>query len=88
VWVPPMRHAPADLTVSGMVSSTPLEVTVQLDRRESPISGVVRQTGKPACSFVGWVGLLAALEEAFDTESLDCSATASATAREKTAGAS
>jgi hypothetical protein len=48
-----------------------MTVTVRLDRRSSPLSGTVSKNGKPTCSFVGWVGLLVALEAAFGTDQLN-----------------
>jgi hypothetical protein len=44
-------------------------VMVELERRERPISGTVRAgSGSPDRAFVGWIGLLAALEAALDTD--------------------
>jgi hypothetical protein len=46
----------------------PLTVTVKLHRRERLLSGTVRENNHPERSFVGWVGLLIALEAAFGSE--------------------
>jgi hypothetical protein len=40
---------------------------VELERREDPISGTVRAESEPDRPFVGWIGLLAALEAALGT---------------------
>jgi hypothetical protein len=43
-------------------------VIVDLERRENPIGGTVRAESEPARPFVGWMGLLAALEAALGTD--------------------
>lgn len=43
-------------------------VIVDLERRENPIGGTVRAESEPERRFVGWMGLLAALEAALGTE--------------------
>lgn len=43
-------------------------VTVELERREQPISGTVRVESEPDRPFVGWIGLLASLEAALGTD--------------------
>jgi hypothetical protein len=43
-------------------------VIIDLERRENPIGGTVRAASEPARPFVGWMGLLAALEAALGTE--------------------
>jgi hypothetical protein len=42
-------------------------VTVELERHEQPISGRVLAELGPERTFVGWIGLLAALEAALGT---------------------
>jgi hypothetical protein len=42
-------------------------VIVELERRENPISGTVRSQAEGNRPFVGWLGLLAALEAALGT---------------------
>jgi hypothetical protein len=44
-----------------------LQVIVELERRENPISGTVRSEAEVDRPFVGWMGLLAALEAALGT---------------------
>jgi hypothetical protein len=44
---------------------------VELERRENPIRGTVRGESEPDRPFVGWMGLLTALEAALGTERQD-----------------
>ena len=46
-------------------------VTVELKRTEKPILGTVSLESRPDRPFVGWIGLLAALEAALETDCQD-----------------
>jgi hypothetical protein len=46
-------------------------VTIDLDRNDDPILGTVRVDSQPDRPFVGWIGLLGALEEALETDRHD-----------------
>jgi hypothetical protein len=45
-----------------------MRVIVELERRENPISGWVRSESEVDRPFVGWMGLLSALEAALGTD--------------------
>jgi hypothetical protein len=52
-------------------------VMVELERREPPIGGTVRIESEPDRPFVGWIGLLGALEAALGTNAQDVEGPAS-----------
>jgi hypothetical protein len=43
-------------------------VTIEVERTEEPIQGTLCVETRPDCCFVGWIGLLAALEAALETD--------------------
>ena len=47
-------------------------VTIELKRTETPILGTVYVEAEPDRPFVGWIGLLAALEAVLDADSHPC----------------
>jgi hypothetical protein len=53
---------------AGVQDEAVTRVVIDLERRENPIGGTVRAASEPARPFVGWMGLLAALEAALGTE--------------------
>jgi hypothetical protein len=56
---------------SGCRMGVVTRVIVDLERHENPISGTVRGESEADRPFVGWVGLLAALEAALGTDGQD-----------------
>ena len=50
-----------------MTSTTPMQVTLELQRGSDPLSGRVVDEAGRSHDFVGWIGLASALEEVLVT---------------------